>query len=44
MEEAMGLITHNPAKALLMDDRLGTLEKGKPCQFAVMPEEVEALF
>ncbi len=44
MEEAMGLITHNPAKALLMDDQLGTLEKGKPWQFAVMPEEVAALF
>lgn len=44
MSEAILLITHNPAKALLMDDRLGSLEKGKVWRYAVMPEEVAALF
>jgi len=44
MEEAVSFITHNPAKALLMDNRLGTLEKGKAWQYAVMPEETAALF
>ena len=44
MSEAIGLITRNPAKALLMDDRLGTLEKGKVWKYAVMPEETADLF
>ncbi len=41
--EAITLITHNPAKALLMGDRLGTLEKGKVWRYAVMPEKVSEL-
>lgn len=44
MADAVSLITRNPAGALLMDDRLGTLEKGKVWRYAVMPEDVAELF
>jgi len=37
ISEAISLITLNPARALLMDDRLGSLEKGKVFCHAIMP-------
>ncbi len=44
IEAAVGLITSNPARALLMNRWLGSLEKGKRFIYAVMPPEVEILF
>lgn len=44
IEAAIGLITYNPARALLMDRWLGSLEQGKRFVYAVMPPEVEKLF
>ena len=44
LPEAILLMTHNPANALMMDDRLGTLEKGKVWRYAVVPENVSELF
>ncbi len=41
---AVSLITSNPAKALLMDKKLGTLEKGKIWKYAVMPMEIVNFF
>ena len=38
ISEAISLITLNPARALLMDDRLGSLEKGKIFCHTIMPE------
>ena len=40
ISEAISLISLNPARALLMDDRLGSLEKGKVFCHAIMPESV----
>ena len=42
--EAVQLLSHNPAHALLMADRLGTLERGKVWRYAIMPDEVVDLF
>jgi len=42
ISEAMSLITLNPARALLMDDRLGSLEKGKLFCYAIMPKTMRA--
>ena len=44
IETAVALITCNPARALLMDRWLGSLEQGKRFIYAVMPPEVETLF
>jgi len=44
IEAAMAMITCNPARALLMDRWLGSLEQGKRFIYAVMPPEVERLF
>ncbi len=38
LEDAIGLITRNPAKALGLDDRIGTLESGKASCYAVLPD------
>jgi aminodeoxyfutalosine deaminase len=43
ISDAIALITCNPAKALLMNDKLGTLEKGKVMRYAIMPEQISAL-
>ncbi|MBI9091709.1 MAG: amidohydrolase family protein [Desulfobacterium sp.] len=43
MSDAIPLVTHNPAKALLLNDRLGTLEKGKLWKYAVMPDKMADL-
>jgi cytosine/adenosine deaminase-related metal-dependent hydrolase len=43
ISEAISLITLNPARALLMDDRLGSLEKGKVFCHAIMPETVTVM-
>ncbi|SMC72484.1 Cytosine/adenosine deaminase [Desulfocicer vacuolatum DSM 3385] len=40
ISEAISLITLNPARALLMDHKLGSLEKGKIFSYAVMPESI----
>ena len=42
--DAVQLLSHNPAHALLMADKLGTLEKGKIWEYAIMPDEVVDLF
>jgi len=42
--DAVQLLSHNPAHALLMTDRLGTLERGKVWKYAIMPDEVVGLF
>ncbi len=44
ISEAVQLLSHNPAQALLMADRLGTLAKGKIWKYAIMPDEVVGLF
>jgi len=40
ISEAISLITLNPARALLMDDRLGSLEKNKVFCYTIMPEDM----
>jgi len=40
ISEAVQLIAHNPAQALAMADRLGTLERGKVWKYAIMPDEI----
>ena len=40
ISEAISLITLNSARALLMNDRLGSLEKGKVFCHSIMPENV----
>ncbi|MFK5952763.1 MAG: amidohydrolase family protein [Desulfobacterium sp.] len=44
ISEAISLISLNPARALLMDDSLGSLEKGKVFCHAIMPETVRAFY
>ncbi len=44
LEEAVQLLTINPARALLMDRELGSFEKGKIFRYGVVPEEIVTYF
>jgi cytosine/adenosine deaminase-related metal-dependent hydrolase len=43
LAELLKMVTVNPARALKLEDRLGTLEKGKLARFSLVPERLAAL-